>query len=43
MISTFIKGRLAGLPSRASLSRLLLMGFGSIWALVAAVALLLAR
>jgi hypothetical protein len=31
------------LPTRAWLSRMVLMGFGSLWALLALVALLLAR
>jgi hypothetical protein len=39
----FIKGQLARQPSRAWTSLLLLIGFGSVWALIAAVALLLAR
>ena len=39
----FIKGQLAQQPSRAWTSRLLLIGFGSVWALLAASALALAR
>jgi hypothetical protein len=39
----FIKGQLAQQPSRAWTSRVLLIGFGSMWALLAAVALTLAR
>jgi hypothetical protein len=31
----FVKGRLSRLPTRAWLSRLALMGFGSVWAVVA--------
>jgi hypothetical protein len=39
----FVKGQLARQPSRVWLSLLLLIGFGSVWALIAAVALILAR
>jgi hypothetical protein len=39
----FVKSQLAGLPSRAWLARMGLIGFGSVWALIAAVALILAR
>jgi len=39
----FIKDQLARKPSRAWTSLLLLIGFGSMWALIAAVALMLAR
>jgi hypothetical protein len=39
----FIKGQLARQPSRAWTSLLLLIGFGSVRALIAAVALMLAR
>src|SRR5436309_14068730 len=39
----FIKSQLARQPDRAWLSRMGLIGFGSVWALLAAVVLLLAR
>jgi hypothetical protein len=39
----FLKMQLSRLPTRAWLSRMVLMGFGSLWALLALVALLLAR
>ena len=39
----FIKRQLAQKASRVWLSRLMLIGFGSVWALIAAVALMLAR
>jgi len=39
----WIKVQLARQPSRAWISLLLLIGFGSMWALIAAVALMLAR
>ena len=39
----FIKGQLARKPSRAWTSLLLLIGFGSVWALIAAIELMLAR
>jgi hypothetical protein len=39
----FIKGQLARQPSRAWTSLLMLIGFGSVWVLIAAVALMLAR
>ena len=38
----FVKGQLARLPNRAWLSRMLLLGFGSVWALFGALALWLA-
>jgi hypothetical protein len=39
----FIMGQLARMPDRAWLSRMLLLGFGSVWGLLAALALWLAR
>jgi hypothetical protein len=39
----FVKFQLSRLPTRAWLSRLALMGFGSVWALLAVIALLLTR
>jgi hypothetical protein len=39
----FLKMQVSWLPTRAWLSRMALMGFGSVWALLAVVALLLAR
>ena len=39
----FVKGQLSRVPTRAWLSRMAWMGFGSVWALLAVVALLLAR
>jgi hypothetical protein len=39
----FVKWQLSRLPTRAWLSRMALMGFGSVWALLAVVALLLTR
>ena len=39
----FIKSQLSRQPDRAWLSRMGLIGFGSVWALLAAVVLLLAR
>ena len=39
----FLKFRLSRLPMRAWLSRMALMGFGGVWALLAVIALLLAR
>jgi hypothetical protein len=39
----FVKLQLSRLPTRAWLSRMALMGFGSLWALLAVIALLLAR
>jgi hypothetical protein len=38
-----VKGQLSRLPTRAWLSRLALMGFGSVWELLAVVALLVVR
>ena len=39
----FVKFQLSRLPSRAWLSRMALIGFGSVWALLAVVAFMLAR
>jgi hypothetical protein len=39
----FVKGQLSRLPTRAWLSRMMLLGFGSVWALLAAVVLLITR
>ena len=39
----FLKWQLSQLPTGAWLARLLLVGFGSVWALLVAVALLLER
>jgi hypothetical protein len=39
----FLKAQIAGLPTRAYVSRLALMATGTVWALIGAVALLLAR
>jgi hypothetical protein len=39
----FIKSQLSRQPDRVWLSRMGLLGFGSVWALIAAVALMLAR
>ena len=39
----FVKWQLSQLPTGAWLARLLLVGFGSVWALLVAVALLLER
>jgi hypothetical protein len=39
----FVKAQLAMLPTRAWLSRMWLMGFGSVWALLAVMMLLLTR
>jgi hypothetical protein len=38
-----VKGQLSRMPTRAWLSRMWLMGFGSVWLLLAVIALLLAR
>jgi hypothetical protein len=35
----FVKGQLACVPDRAWLSRMLLLGFGSVWAMFGALAL----
>ena len=39
----FLKVQLAGLPDRACVSRLALMATGSVWALIVAAAMILAR
>jgi hypothetical protein len=39
----FLKVQVAALPDRAYLSRLALMATGSVWALIVAVAMILAR
>ena len=39
----YMQWQLSRLPTRAWLSRMALMGFGSLWALLAVVALLLTR
>jgi hypothetical protein len=39
----FLKGQLGRQPDRAWLSRMLLLGFGSVWALLAVVLLMLTR
>ena len=39
----FLKAQIAGLPTRAYVSRLALMATVTVWALIGAVALLLAR
>ena len=38
----FVKGQLAQMPNRAWLSRMLLLGFGSVWAVLGGLALWLA-
>ena len=39
----FVKAQLSRLPTRAWLSRMALIGFGSVWALLAPVQLMLAQ
>ena len=39
----FVKAQLSRLPNRTWLSRMALLGFGSVWTLLAVIALLLAR
>jgi hypothetical protein len=39
----FLKMQVSWLPTRAWLSRMALMGFGSVWALLAVITLLLTR
>jgi hypothetical protein len=39
----FVKSQLSRLPTRAWLSRMALLGFGSLWASLAVIPLLLAR
>jgi hypothetical protein len=38
----FVKGQLSRMPTRAWLGRITLIGFGSVWALLAVIALMLA-